>query len=85
MKLHPRAPAPASFRKTRRKTENLSQRVYENAWDDCVGYGGPPPPGPVARRWSSIARFSGTRSGRIVMIAPVFGALGAFFLIRRRR
>jgi len=74
-----------SFKKGRRRNGDDVQRRYENAWDDMVGYSGDPAPQRgLSTRWRMLRRFASTRSGRVVMLAPL-GALGAYLLLRRRR
>ena len=76
-----RAASGPSERRERRRPENAAERRFVNAWveveadrKDSV----------LAQKstWARLRRFSNTRSGRIVMLAPL-GAIGAYLLLRR--
>lgn len=79
------------------ETLNPTDRVrYEYAWDDSGCYGadancvdalirkGVWPDRRLETRWNSLRRFAHSRSGRVIIAAPIVGALGAWIVIRRR-
>lgn len=70
-----------SHRKARRRAADATKQRYENAWDDTVAYREA-----SAERspWVRARQMLSTRTGRVIMLAPV-GALGAYLLIRRGR
>jgi hypothetical protein len=81
MTTHHRTPSRASSHKKARRRGNADECRYQNAWDDTVGYGVETAE-PSA--WQRLRRLSSSRTGRVIMLAPV-GALGAYLFLRRRR
>ena len=82
--------------KKRTKRADATKRRYKNAWDESFRYeranwdtGQAIEEGVASDRrsptsWNTVRRFSRSRSGRTVILAPVFGALGAILYYRRR-
>ncbi len=78
---------PHSPRRERRRPENAAERRFVAAWGDENARMEEEALRSHASPWRRVRDFSRSRTGRIVMLAPLgaLGALGAYLLLRRAR
>lgn len=77
------SPSQAPHRE-RRRPEHAAERRFVNAWGEADAKRQEEEMRVRLSPWGRLRKLSGTRAGRIVMLAP-FGAVGAYLLLRRRK